>query len=105
MLRNTVDLYKDSSWAARAEDSVKGYEMIKKEEAADGQFTITLNPEKTDLSSESRGVIIRDQMTENLYYQRGTISIVTEDDDGVQQTLSYGTDYSVVVSDDFIIWK
>lgn len=100
MLRNTVDLYKDSSWAAGAEDSVKGYEMIKKEEAADGQFTITLNPEKTDLSSESRGVIIRDQMTENLYYQRGTISIVTEDDDGVQQTLSYGTDYSVVVSDD-----
>lgn len=25
---------------------------------------------------------------------------MTEDDDGVQQTLSYGTDYSVVVSDD-----
>lgn len=100
MLRNYVDLYKDSSWAATAEDRVQGYEMIKKEEATDGQFTITLNPEKTDLSSESRGVIIRDQMTENLYYQRGTISIVTEDDDGVQQTLSYGTDYSVVVSND-----
>lgn len=98
--RNSVDLYKDNEWVAMAEDRVQGYEMIKKEEAADGQFTITLNPEKTDLSSESREVIIRDQMTENLYYQRGTISIVTEDDDGVQQTLSYGTDYSVVVSDD-----
>ena len=100
MVWNIVNLYKDDRWATMAQDSVQGYEMIKKEEATDGQFTITLNPEKTDLSSESRGVIIRDQMTENLYYQRGTISIVTEDDDGVQQTLSYGTDYSVAVSDD-----
>lgn len=95
-VRNDVWLY--GSNVSNAQEVFEIPSMIEKSAGDEGQFTITVNPGYVDLS-EQQNVLIRDTMDEHLYYQRGSLEIVAEDEDEIKQVLTYGTDYTLDVSE------
>ena len=97
LLHNEASLFGNGS-RVDAEADVEIPSVIEKSSGSTGQFTITVNPGYVDLS-EQQNVLIRDTMDEHLYYQRGSLEIVAEDEDKIQQVLTYGTDYTLNVSE------
>ncbi len=64
-----------------------------------GEFTITVNPGLIDLSAQTH-ITVQDSMGSHLFYQGGSMSITATDEDGIEQVLTYGSDYSLEVSQD-----
>ena len=64
-----------------------------------GEFTITVNPGLIDLSAQTH-ITVQDSMGSHLFYQGGSMSITATDEDGIEQVLTYGSDYSLEVSED-----
>ena len=62
-----------------------------------GEFTITVNPGLIDLSAQE-DITVQDSMGSHLFYQGGSMSITATDEDGIEQVLTYGSDYSLEVS-------
>ena len=62
-----------------------------------GEFTITVNPGLIDLSAQTH-ITVQDSMGSHLFYQGGSMSITATDEDGIEQVLTYGSDYSLEVS-------
>ena len=62
-----------------------------------GEFTITVNPGLIDLSAQTH-ITVQDSMGRHLFYQGGSMSITATDEDGIEQVLTYGSDYSLEVS-------
>lgn len=97
IIENTARIYKNNTRTSTdAEVSVPT--IIQKSRLDNGQFTITLNEAKIDLSKHET-ITIQDIMSGNLVYRRGSISAVATDADGVAQPLTYGTDYTLSVAD------
>lgn len=95
---NFVWLHKDESvdsWTYEEKDIPS---IIEKSAGSSGRFTITVNPGYVDLSRQET-ILIRDAMNEHLFYQRGSLEVTATDEDGVQQILTYGTDYTLNVSE------
>lgn len=95
---NFVWLHKDESVDSWAFEEKNIPSIIEKSAGSSGRFTITLNPGYVDLSKQET-ILIRDAMNEHLFYQRGSLEVTATDEDGVQQVLTYGTDYTLNVSE------
>lgn len=76
-------------------------DMIKKTniDKKTGEFTITVNPGLIDLSAQT-DITVCDSMGSHLFYQGGSMSITATDEAGIEQVLTYGSDYSLEVSQD-----
>ena len=76
-------------------------DMIKKTniDKKTGEFTITVNPGLIDLSAQT-DITVCDSMGSHLFYQGGSMSITATDEAGIEQVLTYGSDYSLEVSKD-----
>ena len=83
----------------QAVDVIKIPGMIDKGDINDqtGEFTITVNPGLIDLSAQTH-ITVQDSMGSHLFYQGGSMSITATDEDGIEQVLTYGSDYSLEVS-------
>lgn len=64
-----------------------------------GEFTITVNPGLIDLSAQT-DITVEDSMGSHLFYQGGSMAITATDEAGIEQVLTYGSDYSLEVSED-----
>ena len=95
---NTAEIFRDKKRADEANVEFSIPPIIEKSPLQNGQFTITLNEAKIDLSKHET-ITIQDTMSGNLVYRRGSISAVATDADGVAQPLIYGTDYTLSVAD------
>lgn len=95
-ITNEVDVPGDS-----AEDEIKIPGMIEKSDINNqtGEFTITVNPGLIDLSAQT-DITVRDSMGSHLFYQGGSMAITATDEDGIEQVLTYESDYSLEVSQD-----
>ncbi len=98
IIRNYVTLLRDELEDDYAEARVDIPSIIEKTSGSTGRFTITVNPGYVDLSRQET-ILIRDAMNEHLFYQRGSLEVTATDEDGVQQLLTYGTDYTLNVSE------
>ncbi len=76
-------------------------DMIKKTniDKKTGEFTITVNPGLIDLSAQT-DITVEDSMGSHLFYQGGSMAITATDEAGIEQVLTYGSDYSLEVSED-----
>ena len=76
-------------------------DMIKKTniDKKTGEFTITVNPGLIDLSAQTH-ITVQDSMGSHLFYQGGSMAITATDEAGIEQVLTYGSDYSLEVSED-----
>ena len=95
-IRNNVYVDGDS-----ATDVIKIPGMIEKGDINNqtGEFTITVNPGLIDLSAQT-DITVRDSMGSHLFYQGGSMAITATDEAGIEQVLTYGSDYSLEVSQD-----
>ena len=93
-IRNTVEVGVNS-----AVDVIEIPGMIEKGNIDNqtGEFTITVNPGLIDLSAQTH-ITVQDSMGSHLFYQGGSMSITATDEDGIEQVLTYGSDYSLEVS-------
>ena len=64
-----------------------------------GEFTITVNPGLIDLSAQT-DITVEDSMGSHLFYQGGSMAITATDEAGIEQVLTYGSDYSLEVRED-----
>lgn len=96
-LYNTVQINNDEPVIA----TVTIPDMIKKTDIdkQTGEFTITVNPGLIDLSAQT-DITVCDSMGSHLFYQGGSMSITATDEAGIEQVLTYGSDYSLEVSQD-----
>lgn len=95
---NEARIFRDNR-STETEAEVPVPSIIEKSPLQNGTFTITVNEGSIDLSKHET-VTIRDAMSENLVYRRGSISAEATDADGVVQSLTYGQDYTLTVSED-----
>ena len=95
-IRNTVEVGVNS-----AVDVIEIPGMIEKGNIDNqtGEFTITVNPGLIDLSAQTH-ITVQDSMGSHLFYRGGSMSITATDEDGIEQVLTYGSDYSLEVSQD-----
>ena len=94
---NTALLYCDLKKEDDAQAKVERVPVIQKSELENGRFTITFNAGKYDIT-KYEVIKIKDCMSENLFYQYGSIQIIAEDHEGFSRTLTYGEDYTLKVS-------
>lgn len=97
--KNTVRLYQDGKLVNTDIEEVETLPVIQKSELENGRFTITFNAGKYDLTKYGE-IRIEDRMSENLFYQYGSIQIIAEDNEGFSRTLTYGKDYTLEVLED-----
>lgn len=96
-IRNVADIHHGDL----AVDVVEIPGMIEKDDINNqtGEFTITVNPGLIDLSAQE-DITVQDSMGSHLFYQGGSMSITATDEAGIEQVLTYGSDYSLEVSPD-----
>lgn len=84
-----------------ATDVIKIPGMIEKGDINNqtGEFTITVNPGLIDLSVQT-DITVQDSMGSHLFYQGGSMEVTATDEDGIEQVLTYESDYSLEVSQD-----
>lgn len=95
---NMVWLYRDGVPTLDTE-TITVNPVIQKSKLENGRFTITFNAGKYDLT-KYKEIRIEDRMSENLFYQYGSIQIIAEDNEGFSRTLTYGKDYTLEVLKD-----
>lgn len=95
---NMVWLYRDGVPTLDTE-TITVNPVIQKSKLENGRFTITFNAGKYDLTKYEE-IRIEDRMSENLFYQYGSIQIIAEDNEGFSRTLTYGKDYTLEVLED-----
>ena len=95
-IRNVADIHNGP-----VGDVVEIPGMIEKDDINNqtGEFTITVNPGLIDLSAQE-DITVQDSMGSHLFYQGGSMSITATDEAGIEQVLTYGSDYSLEVSPD-----
>lgn len=98
IVRNAVSLLCNNKEKDYSDAQIQIPSVIEKSAGSSGRFTITVNPGYVDLSKQET-ILIRDAMNEHLFYQRGSLEATATDEDGVQQVLTYGTDYTLNVSE------
>lgn len=109
-MNNTATLYKagldttaegnrEYRYARHDDKELRGPDILTKEFMRNGSFTIDFNKEYLDLSGLDK-VTLQDRMSNQLYYEHGSLCIEAIDKNGISETLLYGEDYTINVDDD-----